>query len=193
MPKFFENHDKAYESDNPEQEHFSPKMGEAGEVKTLLSWEAAARPFRPKDRSFYTTVAIIVTLLSMIAFFASEFLLIAVILSVTFVAYVLAYIPPNNVTYKISTQGIIIGDHFYFWHDLDSFWLKEKEGHKVLFIQTLLGFPGQLMLVLGDNKEEEVKNIVARFLPFHEIPHTTMLDRWAEGLQKHFPLENTHK
>ncbi len=175
------------------EERLSPKIGEAGEVKTLLEWEASSRPFRPKDRSYYTTVAILVFLLGLIAFFAQEFLLIGVLLSLGFVAYVLAYVAPGNVKYRISTQGVIIGDQFHFWHELDSFWFKEKDGHKVLFVQTLMGFPGQLMLVLGEVGEEEVKKQVARFLPYHEIPRTSFMDRWAERLQKNFPLENTHR
>lgn len=174
-------------------EPLTPKIMEAGEVKTLLSWDAPARPFRKRDRSYYTTIAVLVILLILIALLAREFLLIGVLLALTFVAYVLAFIPPNDVIYKISTQGITIGDHFYFWHFLDSFWFKEKEGQKVLFIQTRLRFPGQLMLVLGSQSEDQVKKIVARFLPFHEIPQTTLLDKWAEVLQKHFPLENVQR
>lgn len=188
MPKFYEP-----EKEKEIEDDFHPKMNEAGEVKTLLSWEAPGRPFRKKHRSYYTTIAVLVVLLALIALLAQEFLLIGVLLALTFVAYVLAFIPPSEVTYKISTQGITIGDHFYFWHELDSFWFKEKEGLQVLFIQTRIRFPGQLMIVLGSQDEEEIKKSVARFLPFHEIPQMTMLDHWAEGLQKHFPLENTHR
>lgn len=184
MPKFFEK----------PIEELHPKIGEAGEVKTLLTWQAPSRPFRKKNSSYYTTIAILVILLALIAILIQEFLLIGVILALTFVTYVLAFVPPHDVNYKISTQGVTIGDHFYFWHELDSFWFKEKEGFKVLFIQTLLRFPGQLMLVLGPPAGgEEVKKIVARFLPFHEIPRMSTFDRWAEGLAKHFPLENVHK
>lgn len=176
------------------KEYFTPKMSEAEEIKTLLSWEAPARPFRKKDRSYYTTSAILVILLILIAFLAREFLLIGVLLSLTFVAYVLAFVPPGNVLYRISTQGITIGEDFYFWHFLDSFWFKEKENSKILYIQTRFRFPAQLMLVLKDKSEEEkVKSIVARFLPFHEKPYKSWMEKWSEGLQKHFPLENTHR
>ena len=40
--------------------------------------------------------------------------------------------------------------------------------------------------------EEKVKKTVARFLPFHEVPYRSTFEKWADGLQKHFPLENTH-
>lgn len=181
MPKFFEP---------PQDENLHPKIGEAGEIKTLLSWTAPSRPFRSKNHSYYTTIAILVILLGLIALLMQEFLLIGVLLALTFVAYVLAFVPPHDVDYKISTQGITIGDHFYFWHELDSFWFKEKEGLKVLYIQTLLRFPGQLMLVLKGQDEEEIKKIVARFLPFLEKPKMSTFDRWSESLAKHFPLEN---
>lgn len=196
MPKFFEPTEKTDQNSNQSSEiddnELHPKIYEAGEIKTLLSWNAPARPFRKKDRSYYTTIAVIVVLLILIAILAQEFLLIGVLLALTFVTYVLAFVPPGEVDYKISTQGVTIGDHFYFWHDLDSFWFKEKENQMVLFIQTRLRFPGQLMLVLGEQSKEEVQKITARFLPFHEIPQTSTLDKWAEVLQKHFPLENVH-
>lgn len=191
MPKFFRPPEN-------ETDEFHPKISEAGEVKILIEWEAQSRPFKKKDRSYYTTVAILVILLSLIAFLAQEFLLIGVVLALSFVAYVLAFVPPQDIQYKISTQGITIGDHFYFWHELESFWFKVKEDQKVLFVQTHLRFPGQLMLVLGPSTlsgqtdEEEIKKEVAKFLPFHEIPQTSLMERWAEGLQKHFPLENIH-
>lgn len=174
-------------------ESLHPKMMEAGEVKTLLSWEAPSRPFRKKDRSYYTTTAIIVILVILIAFLAKEFLLIGALLSLTFVAYVLAFVPPHNVKYRISTQGVTISEDFYFWHFLDAFWFKEKEGQPILIIQTRIRFPGQLMLVLGDQDEEKVKKIVARFLPYVEVPYKSWMEKWSEGLQKNFPLENVHR
>ena len=171
----------------------TPKMMEAEEIRTLLSWEAPARPFRKKDRSYYTTIAILVILLILIAFLMKEFLLIAVLLALAFVSYVLAFVPPGHLTYRISTQGVTIGEDFYFWHFLDSFWFKEKDGHKLLHIQTRLRFPAQLMLVLSSHDEEKVKKIVARFLPFVEVPYKSWMEKWSEGLQKNFPLENIHR
>lgn len=189
MPRFFVPSEKRPKSEISSEDFF-PKILESGEIKTLLSWEAPSRPHRKKDRSYYTTIAILAVLLALIAFLMKEFLLIGTILAFAFVTYVLAFVPPVNIAYKISTQGVTIGDHFYFWHDLESFWFKSKEGHRVLHIQTRLRFPGELMLVLGEMNEEEVKRLIARFLPFHEIPAMTFIDKWAESLQRHFPLEN---
>lgn len=161
-------------------------------VKTLLFWRAPARPYRKKDRSYYTTVAILLVLIALISFVAGERLLIGVLLALGFIVYVLNFIPPQELDYKISTQGVTIGDHFYHWDILDSFWITEKDGHKMLYVLTLLNFPALLIIPIGEVNEEEIKRVCARFLPFHEIAPKSWLDKWSEKLQKHFPLETPH-
>lgn len=194
MPKEEKKAKHSPESKNkPSEAVFHPKISETEEIRTLLTWEAASRPFRKKDRSYYTTLAIIVILLVLILLLAREFLLIGAILSLAFVSYVLAFVPPHNIKYRLSTQGVTIGDDFYFWHFLDAFWFKEKDGHKIMIIQTRLRFPAQLMLVIGGTEEEKVKKMVARFLPYVEVPYKTWMEKWSEGLQKHFPLENINR
>ncbi|MBI2338232.1 Got1/Sft2-like family vesicle transport protein [Candidatus Daviesbacteria bacterium] len=200
MPKDTPKHNPPKENQPPRPvqsvppEFFTPKMMEAEEIKTLLSWEAPSRPFRKKDRSYYTTITILVILVVFtVVFWLHDYLLIGAILSVAFVTYVLAFVPPHNIRYKISTQGITIGEDFYFWHFLDAFWFKEKDKITILHIQTRLRFPAQLMLVLGNENEEKIKKVVARFLPYVEVPYKSWMEKWSESLQKHFPLENVHR
>lgn len=162
-------------------------------VRTLLSWRAVSRPYRKKDRSYYTTVAIIIILVSLIAFLWGERLLIGALLALGFLVYVLNFTPPQDIDYKVSSQGVTIGDHFYHWEELDSFWFSEKDGSRILNILTRFRFPGLLMMVMGDTSEDELKVVVARYLPFHEIAPKSTLEKWSESLQKHFPLENPSK
>lgn len=162
-------------------------------VKELVTWEALSRPFRKKDRSFYTTIAILFILISLIVILAGEKILLGALLAFAFLIYVLNFVEPQKIRYKLSTQGVTIEQHFYHWQELDSFWFSEKDGFKILHILTQFGFPAVLLMVLGDKDEESVKKIVAKFLPFHEIAPKSTLDKWAESLQKNFPLENPHR
>lgn len=189
----------ASESESPPQ---TARQNYAGEglglnydpLKVLLSWKAAARPFRKKDRSFYTTVAILLGLISGIAFFSGQVMLIGVFLALGFLIYVLNFIPPEEIEYKLSNQGVTIGDHFYHWQQLDSFWFSERDGFKILHLLTLIRFPGVLMLVLGENpSQEEIKKTVAKFLPYHEIAPKSQIEKWSDSLQKYFPLENPQR
>lgn len=162
-------------------------------VRILISWKAPSRPYRKKERSYYTTVALLIALISLIAFLWGERLLIGALLALGFLVYVLNFTPPGEIEYKVSTQGITIGDHFYHWEELDSFWFSEKEGSKILNVLTKFRFPGLLMVVMGDEPQDELKRVVARYLPFHEIAPKSTLEKWSESLQKNFPLENPNK
>ena|SRR3989344_3110649 len=195
MPKFHAQHLLTEPKKLPPPDEFEHHFGEYDPepVKTLLSWTAPSRPFRKKDRSFYTTVAILIVLISLIALLAGQLLLVGVLLSFGFLVYVLNFVPPEDISYKISTQGTTIGDHFYHWQELDSFWFTKKDGNNLLYILTRFRFPGALIIVLSpDFEEEQIKTIVARYLPFHEIAPRSLMEKWSEGLQKHFPLENPH-
>lgn len=199
MPKVFQKPlDPQTELETPnvidQRHHFDEEFPEdlginENLVRTLLEWRAPSRAYRKKDRSYYLTVAILVVLTSAIAFVFGEKLLIGVFLATAFLMYVLNFVPPEEVENKLSTQGVTIGDHFYHWQELDSFWFSQKEGHQILNILTNIRFPGVLMLLLDGVEEEEVKRICAKYLPFHEIAPKTLMDKWSEGLVKHFPLE----
>lgn len=179
--------------DNQDYGYPDPYANYYDPVRTLVSWKAPSRPYRKKERSYYTTVALLIVLVSMIAFFWGERLLIGALLALGFLVYVLNFTPPQDIEYKISTQGITIGDHFYHWEELDSFWFSKKEGQSILNVLTKFRFPGLLMLVMGDTPEEELKTVTARYLPFHEIAPKSTLEKWSESLQKHFPLETPRK
>ena len=163
-------------------------------VETLMTWQAPSRPHRKKDRSFYITVATLIILIAMIALLAGERMLVAVLFAFMFLVYVINFIPPQEIEFKLSTQGVTIDAHFYHWQELDSFWFEKRDGHMILHILTQLRFPGMLMLVLSPNlNPEDVKHTVARFLPFHEIAPKSVFEKWAESLQRYFPLENPNK
>ena len=132
-----------------------------------------------------------IVLLILIAVLAQEYLLVGALIAFSFVIYVLGFHPPEDLEYKISTQGVTIGEHFYFWDELDSFWLAQKDGSDVLHIPTRLRFPGQLILVLGSQDKERLKQSIAKYLPYHEIAPKFLMDSWSDWLQKLFPLEKT--
>lgn len=161
-------------------------------IKTFITWQAPARPYRKKSRSFYTTVAVLVVLISLIALLAGQIMLLGAVLAFVFLVYVLNFTEPHQVSYKITSQGITVEDHFYHWQELDSFWFDQKEGFPILHILTHLKFPGMLILVLEPGMEEKLKRICVKYLPYHEIAPKTFIDRWSDSLQKHFPLETPH-
>ena len=169
-----------------EQQAYIPPVQE----ETLLSWDAAERPFKKRDREYYTTIAIIVALLCVILFFAGQFLPIAVVISFAFVSYALASVPPSSTTNHITTFGIRAGGKLYQWKDLGRFWFTTKLGQEVLNVEHHHTVLTKIMVLLGNMKKESIGEVLSQYLP-QEVPPPTWLDKASSWLQEKFPLEKT--
>lgn len=162
------------------------------QVKTLLSWQAPGRPFKKRHKEFYLSALLIMFLVEIILFLFSQYMLMLVVLSLTFVAFSLSSVPPRNFHYRISTEGITIEDHFFLWIELYDFYFKKRYGVQVLHIRTKALIPGEITLTLGELSKEHVKDILLPFLPYREVIRSTFMERSGNWLSHNFPLERTH-
>ena len=168
-----------------------PSESYPGEVKTLLSWTAPGRPFRKRGRQYYLTSLLIMLLVEVILFLFSQYLLMLVVVSLVFVSFALATVPPRNFHYRISTEGITIEDHYCLWQELYDFYFRKIEGVDVLHVRTHSFIPGELTLTLGEIDKEHVKRVLLPYLPYREIIKPTFMEKSGDWLSKNFPLENT--
>lgn len=155
----------------------------------LLSWKSPSHPFKKRNRLFYQTVAALTFLLIVIVFFLHEFMLIAVILSITFVVYAISSVPPVEVEHKVTPIGFDNAGRLFHWMELYSFWFDEKWGYKMLVIATRLPFPSQIRMVLREISEEKVKMIVGRYLLYLEKPPENWADDFSSWINQKIPLE----
>ena len=165
------------------------KDAETKEIKTLLSWSSPSRPYAKWNKRFIISLAVLVALILLILVVLADFLPMAVVFSIVFVYVVLATFPPETIEHKITTQGVSSGNHAYIWNELHSFWFGEKYGQRILYIQTRLRFPRELVLLLGDQPEEEVKKTLVKFLPFRETAEQPFFDKLATWFSTLLPLE----
>ncbi|MCL5675748.1 MAG: hypothetical protein M1120_01325 [Patescibacteria group bacterium] len=159
------------------------------EIKTVMVWKSASRPFKRRDREYFTTIAAIVFLLAVILLFLKEFLLIGVILAFMFVSYVLATVPPEEVDHKITTEGITTGGKSYLWTELKDFYFVQKWGSKILNINTKFKFPGRLIILLGSEEEKRIKEELGKYLSYRESAPITWMDNAADWLSQRVQLE----
>ncbi len=155
--------------------------------QNVMTWSAASRPFKKRDRQYYTTVAAIVFLVSLILFFAGQFLPIAVVISVGFLAYVLSSVPPHSVEIDINTYGIEIEKLLYYWEEMGRFWFDTKYGQDILTIEVAR-FPGRIILLFEKGKKKELRKILSEVL-LEEKPADTFYDKASKWLQEKIPLE----
>lgn len=173
-----------------QREHADPSGGyNQHALKTLLSWHAPGRPYRERGKEYYINILLISLFLEVILLLFHEYLLMVVLASLVFFAYALSSVPPTAFFYKISTEGVMIEDHFYIWEELYDFYFKHVDGHDVLHIRTKLFVPGELILVLSDMPKEHVRDMLIKYLPYREYVKPTFTEKSGEWLAKTFPLE----
>lgn len=158
--------------------------------ETLVEWDAPARPFKKRKRQFFSTVMIIALLVSLILFFAGQVLSVAVVISVVFLVYVTAVIPPQMVHYKLTNYGIYVEKESFSWLSMGRFWFDEKAGQRVLEIE-LYRFPGRLTFVLIDGqtpRKDDLEQVLSEVL-IKEKPELSSYEKVAEWLKDKVPLE----
>ncbi len=160
------------------------------EVKTLLAWTAPGRPFKKRTKQYYLTSLLIMLFVEILLFLFSQYMLMLVVLSLVFVSFALATVPPRDFHYRISTEGITVEDHFFLWQELYDFYFKKRNGIEVLHVRTHALIPGELTITLGDINGEHVKSVLLPFLPYREYIKPTFMDKSADWLSANFPLEN---
>ena len=163
------------------------------ELKILYSWMAQVRPFKKRDKEFWTTVIAIVILVGLILFFVKEWFLIAAIVSLTFVFYVLSTVKPEEMEYKITNRGIIYTGQTYPFEAIRQFWFSEKYGQRVVNFELQGGgLDGRLTILVGKGEEGKIKEILLKYLVEEEVK-PNFLDKAADWLQKKVPLESEKK
>lgn len=169
-------------------QHHEPQH-QLHEVTTLLSWKAPGRPFRKRSKEYYLSGLLILFLLEIIFFLFAQYVLMLVGVSLVFVSFVLASVPPHDFHYRVSTEGIIVEDHFFLWQELYDFYFKRRDGMDILHIRTHALIPGELTLTLGTISEAIMKSTLLPYLPYREYVKPTFIEKSADWLAHNFPLE----
>ena len=154
-----------------------------------IEWTAPGRPFKKRTKQFYLTALLVMLLLEIILFLFSQYMLMIVVLSLVFVGFALAAIPPKDFHYRISSEGVMVEDAFFLWKELYDFYFK-SEGAETIHIRTQSYLPGELIITLGNGDKEKIKAALLPYLPFREYIKPTFMEKSGDWLAKNFPLEN---
>lgn len=170
-----------------EENETKPKIPR--EEKVLLEWDALSRPFKQRDRRYFTSIAVIAIFLVLIFLFMREFLLVATILAVAFVYYTLNTVAPEETHHKITTHGVNVSGQLFPWEELKEFWLTEKLGSDVINIDTKKTFPARIFVLAGKGDKDTIVKVLSEHLPFQETPKETLFDKVAEKMEGKISLE----
>jgi hypothetical protein len=159
------------------------------DLKTLLAWSAPGRPFQRKSKEYFLNILIIMLLIEVILFLFSQYILMVLIIAFVFLIYALNTVAPHDFHYKVTSEGLMVEDHFFLWQELYDFYFKNQNGVTILIVGTKAWYPGELTLVLGSMHQEQVRDALLHFLPYREYVKPTFMEKSAGWLEKNFPLE----
>ena len=159
------------------EEQIRSKRTEPLEAKTLFAWRSPTHVYIQRNRRWYTQTALVVILIMLILFVFSQFILMAALLALTFVAYVSASVKPEEVEHRITNLGIESLGHKYHWDELNEFWFSTRHNHELLNIDTNLKFPRRLTILISEKDKVRFKKTLVDYLPFHEKPKEDFLDQ----------------
>lgn len=161
------------------------------EEKELFTWKAPARPFKKRDKEFFTTIIAIGFLMSLILFFIDGFLPVMVIVALVFLVYVLSTVPPDEVEHKITTRGIYFAGKINPWFELTRFWFTHRFGSELLILESFR-MPGRMEFVINNEDNETIKKHLMDYVLYEEAA-PNILDKAAAWLGKRVNLDTNKK
>lgn len=164
-------------------------QGQRSRVHDLFSWKSLNRPAWQYSKDVYTTLGAIGVLVSIIFAFFQEWLAIVVVWAAYFLFWALSKVPPVEVEHKITTEGIVSINKGYLWGELGPFWFSAKGKDTFLHVAHFNIF-GQLIILIDQKDQERIRDILAGYLPFVEVPGKSMTEKMADWFSKKFPLHS---
>ncbi len=155
--------------------------------EVLYSWGAPVRPFKRRNKDFFTTVLAIAFLMALILFFIEGFLPVLVIIALVFLVYVLSTVPPDDVEHSLTNRGVNFAGQHTYWDEITRFWFTTRFGSELLILETLRA-PGRIEMVINPEEKEKIQKILEDYVPFEEAA-PNFLDKAATWLSKKVPLE----
>lgn len=159
--------------------------------QVLFAWQAPLRAYKKKSAGvlrFYIAVSI---LLSLLAFFFGELILILPIWATLFLVYVLTITPPGQVDNRVTKFGIEAAGNTYRWEALSHFYFVRKFDYHVLVVVSAAPYYSHIYLVVeGSDTKSRLIKLLSEYIIFQEKPHKTFTDKLAEALTKLMPEDN---
>lgn len=156
-------------------------------------WVAPSRLTVNRDRQWYWTMGLLLMIMVTIAIIFREFIWVAVVLAFFFALYVNASIPAADIVYKLTRQGLEIGEgdslEIYAWEQFLDYSYYFKSNREMLYIDTIIGMPQRIQILFNQEDRKNIAMILEAHLPYKLVPKKQgWVARYLEGI--YIPLHD---
>ncbi len=155
----------------------------------LYFWETYDRVPYKEPLYVKTLVALVTLIMGLYFWWVGQILMTFAVVAVFYLYYMIVTVQPVKVEHKIFTNGIWSIDRFYPWDSLVDFWVTWKDGWYVVYVNTRLRMPRQLILLVDNEKQlQKIVLLLGLFLPYKIISKQGFFSEYSYG--KYISVDN---
>jgi len=185
MPAEDEKHEHEGTLKEGESAEPKPVVVQNEPERELVSWKAPARPFKRRDKRFYTTVIAMAGIAGLVLFAIEGVMPVILLIALIFLFYVLSTVEPEEIEYVITNKGIKVAGKKTEWAYLGRFWFRHQFDSELVVIEAA-NLVGRMELVMDKDKKDEIKKALSAHLTEEEIP-PAYLDKAANWFAEKLP------
>lgn len=147
-----------------------------------FEWDAPIRYFEKKSPAYFKSLAAFIVILTILAFFLDELLLIFFIWIMGFVLYVRSTIPPVHIRYKLTKFGIQAYETIINYQSIAAFTINNRHDTTIARFFTTTG--AQMYIILPSTDKEAILDFLKDKIPFVDHVEKTEIEKIAGFLQR---------
>jgi len=149
----------------------------------LLSWQAPEFIYHPKSFNWHIFAASFIVILVGASLYLKEWIAATVFIILGFLIFRYAEVKPRTIEIGLTNVGIKVGNVFYPYNKLKSFWLVYEPPIKTLNLETTRRFSPIIAIQLEDTDPFLVKNILKEHLLEESERTEDLIDRFSRFLR----------
>lgn len=141
------------------------KLPEGKHGKILAEWQFSEYEKHERGKEWFITAGIVGISLVVWAIVTTNFLFALIIIMIAVIILTHHYNEPTMVEFQITEDGLQLGEHFYDFDELDTFWIiYEPPEVKKLYFQFKSWLRPRLSVSLLDKNPLVIRNILLKYL-----------------------------
>lgn len=130
-----------------------------------ISWKAPEHMHTEKSGDWYWIVGIISITCAIVSILLNNIIFAVLIIVGVFTLTLYSSKRPAIVRIELTPTGIKVHDLFYFYTNLESFWIEEHELTPRILFKTTKKIAPHVIVLLGDANPDEVRDELLLYLP----------------------------
>ena len=176
----------------PEQKEFEREN--LGPKKVYIKWTNKHKVEKKALNSRYNrTLMIIGLVVGFLLVLMQEFFIILAIMSIFFVKHAIETAPEEEFSYEISSHGIKVSDSFYYWDELEKFFVSTKFGNEYIAVDIKDGFPARTYLYYKNSDRDKIIDSLNKHITYIEKEPLTITDRAYLSVMDRFDFSEDPK